>query len=306
MDNSNKKKEKNYIKKNINVKKIKLDKDKNTPELPKFKSLTAKNVSLKDKKLLRPTTSRFSANINNYRFLFDVQNKESSSTTNWVLNLRIFDDFKKRRKKSLQEPSFYQNDLEKFLKRKNRLAKSKSLMGFDTLSNYTQYKHFFKRNDDNHGTYLTNPLLSYNTNLRTDIHTQSPNKWISDRKISTKRFYYSCSNFYKNDIRGKLSDQNIMRPYKMEFSEMVYNGTDLWIKMAKRDDRKAYDVMGEHLASKPYNDSYKEKNVYKIKEFMKGIDASQSRIWYHINLRNYNQNSKNDRFNKDRKKWINY
>ena len=64
MDNSNKKKEKNYIKKNINVKKIKLDKDKNTPELPKFKSLTAKNVSLKDKKLLRPTTSRFSANIN--------------------------------------------------------------------------------------------------------------------------------------------------------------------------------------------------------------------------------------------------
>ena len=39
---------------------------------------------------------------------------------------------------------------------------------------------------------------------------------------------------------------------------------------------------------------------------MKGIDASQSRIWYHINLRNYNQNSKNDRFNKDRKKWINY
>ena len=305
MDNSNKKKEKNYIKKNINVKKIKLDKDKNTPELPKFKSLTAKNVSLKDKKLLRPTTSRFSANINNYRFLFDVQNKESS-TTNWVLNLRIFDDFKKRRKKSLQEPSFYQNDLEKFLKRKNRLAKSKSLMGFDTLSNYTQYKHFFKRNDDNHGTYLTNPLLSYNMNLRTDIHTQSSNKWISDRKISTKRFYYSCSNFYKNDIRGKLSDQNIMRPYKMEFSKTVYNGTDLWIKMAKRDDRKAYDVMGEHLASKPYNDSYKEKNVYKIKEFMKGIDASQSRIWYHINLRNYNQNSKNDRFNKDRKKWINY
>ena len=97
-----------------------------------------------------------------------------------------------------------------------------------------------------------------------------------------------------------------MRPYKMEFSKTSYNGTNLWVKIAKRDERNAYNIMGEHLSLRPYNDEYKEKNVNKIKEFMKGIDVSQSRIWYHMNLRNYNENKKNDRLTKERKKWVNY
>ena len=102
---------------------------------------------------------------------------------------------------------------------------------------------------------------------------------------------------YRAEVKGS---------YKMEFSKSSYNGTNLWVKIAKRDERNAYNIMGEHLSLRPYNDEYKEKNVNKIKEFMKGIDVSQSRIWYHMNLRNYNENIKNDRFNKERKKWKNY
>ena len=309
METSTKNNKNNYIKKNINRKKIKLEENKETldlTKLTKFKSLTTKHSSLKEKNLLRPISSKFSGNINDYRFLFDATNKESSATTNWVLNLRVFEDFKKKKKRLLGEPSFYQNDLDKFMKRRNKLTKSKSSIVFNTSSNITQYKHFFRRNDDNHGTYLTTPLLTFNTNLRTHIHTLPENKWISNRKINENKFYYSCSNFYKHDIKGKLSDQNIMRPYKMEFSKTSYNGTNLWVKIAKRDERNAYNIMGEHLSLRPYNDEYKEKNVNKIKEFMKGIDVSQSRIWYHMNLRNYNENIKNDRFNKERKKWKNY
>ena len=306
MENSAKKKKKKIIKMNINKKRIKLEKNKEELNLPKFKSFTTKYSSQKEKKILRPETSNFSGNINNYRFLFDTTNKESSSTTNWVLNLRIFEDYKKIKKKLLGEPSFYQNDLDKFIKKRNKLSKSKSSMVFTTLSNISQYKHFFKRFNDNHGTYLTNDLLNYNMNLRTDIHTLPENKWISNRKINLNKFYYSCSNFYKNDIRGKLSDQNIMRPYKMDFSKTSYNGADLWVKTAKRDEKTAYNVMGDHLSLRPYNDEYKVKNINNIKEFMKGINACQSRLWYHMNLRSYNENIKNDRFFKDKKMWINY
>ena len=306
MENSAKKKKKKIIKMNINKKRIKLEKNKEALSLPKFKSFTTKYSSQKEKKILRPETSNFSGNINNYRFLFDTTNKESSSTTNWVLNLRIFEDYKKIKKKLLGEPSFYQNDLDKFIKKRNKLTKSKSSMVFTTLSNISQYKHFFKRFNDNHGTYLTNDLLNYNMNLRTDIHTLPENKWISNRKINLNKFYYSCSNFYKNDIRGKLSDQNIMRPYKMDFSKTSYNGADLWVKTAKRDEKTAYNVMGDHLSLRPYNDEYKVKNINNIKEFMKGINACQSRLWYHMNLRSYNENMKNDRFFKDKKMWINY
>ena len=306
MENSAKKKKKKIIKMNINKKRIKLEKNKEALNLPKFKSFTTKHHSQKEKKILRPETSNFSGNINNYRFLFDTTNKESSSTTNWVLNLRIFEDYKKIKKKLLGEPSFYQNDLDKFIKKRNKLSKSKSSMVFTTLSNISQYKHFFKRFNDNHGTYLTNDLLNYNMNLRTDIHTLPENKWISNRKINLNKFYYSCSNFYKNDIRGKLSDQNIMRPYKMDFSKTSYNGADLWVKTAKRDEKTAYNVMGDHLSLRPYNDEYKVKNINNIKEFMKGINACQSRLWYHMNLRSYNENIKKDRFFKDKKMWINY
>ena len=306
METSTKNNKNNYIKKNINRKKIKLEENKETQDLTKFKSLTTKSSSLNEKNLLRPISSKFSVNINDFRFLFDATNRESSVATRWVLNLRVFEDFKKTKKRLLGEPSFYQNDLEKFIKRRNKITKSKSSIVFNTSSNITQYKHFFKRNDDNHGTYLTTPLLTFNTNLRTDIHTLPKNKWISDRNVNTNKFYYSCSNFYKRDIKGKLIDQNIMRPYKIEFSKTAYNGTNLWVKSAKRDERNAYNIMGQHLSLRPYNDEYKEKNVNKIKEFMKGIDVSQSRIWYHMNLRNYNENIKNDRFNKERKKWKNY
>ena len=86
------KKNEKKIKKKLNVKNVKLT-NKEIRKLPDFKSLTTKNASLKDKKVLRPDTSKLLANVNNYRFLFDVSNKESKDNTKWVLNLRTFEDF---------------------------------------------------------------------------------------------------------------------------------------------------------------------------------------------------------------------
>ena len=76
------------------------------------------------------------------------------------------------------------------------------------------------------------------------------------------------------------------------------------IKTVKRDERKAYEVFGDHLSLSPYNDKYSEKNMFKIKEFVRSVEQSQARTWYHVKLRNY-YNDK-DRFSKEKKKWINY
>ena len=297
--------QKKYLKRKINTKNMKLDGNKDIPDLTNFKSSTTKNASIKDKIRIRPESSKFSANVNNYRFLFDINNKESVENTKWVINLRVFEDFKKRKKKLLGEPTFYQNDLDKYMKRrrKNRLIKSKSSFEFNTLSNFTQYKHFFKRYQDSHGTFLTGPLLKYHMNFRNDPNFIPPHKWISNTNIDNNKYYYSCSNFYKDNIHGKMTDKNIMRPYKIEFSKSEYNGSKLWIKKEKRDERKAYNVMGDHLALKPYNDKYAEKNIFKLKELFNSIETSQSRTWYNIKLRSYKEGKEE---NKNKKRWKNF
>ena len=61
------------------------------PKDGKLKSLPTKNFYLKNKKLLRPSTTFLSKNINNYRYLFDNKNKEIIYNAKWVLNLRAMD-----------------------------------------------------------------------------------------------------------------------------------------------------------------------------------------------------------------------
>ena len=306
MENEKNKKEKKNIKR-LNPKNVKLEPNKEISDFPQFKSLTTKNAFLKEKKQkLRPESSKFSANVNNYRFLFDITNKESIENTKWVINLRVYENLKKRKKKLLGEPKFYQSDLEKFIKkRRNRLIKSKSVFEFNTLSNFTKYKHFFKKFNDNHGTVLTGPLLKYNMNLRNDSNLTPQHRWNSNTNIENKRYYYSCTNFFKDKIHGKLTDKNIMRPYKIEYNTGEYNGKKLLIKKIKRDERKAYNIMGEHLALNPYDDNYTEKNTYRINEFLNSIEKSQSRTWYHIKLRDYKESRKADIATKE-KRWKNW
>ena len=303
MEKEKDKKSKKHPKKYLNIKKVKLDSNKDIFDVPNLKSLTTKHAPIKERKQIRPESSKFSANVNNYRFLFDITNKESVENNKWVINLRVYDNFKKRKKKLLGEPTFYQNDLDKFIKNKRtRLTKSKSAFEFNTLSNYTQYKHLFKKFEDNHGFILTGPLLKYKMNLRNFSNLTPQHKWISNTNIDSNKYYYSCSNFFKDKIHGRMTDKNIMRPYKIEFSKSEYNGHKLLVKKAKRDEKKAYDIMGDHLALKPYNDKYSEKNMFQINELLKSYEKSQSRTLYHIKLRNYNDGKKE--YNK--KRWKNW
>ena len=75
MEKEKNKKEKKHLKRSLNTKNVKLDSNKDIFEPPKIKSLTTKNAPIKERKQIRPGSSKFSANVNNYRFLFDISNK---------------------------------------------------------------------------------------------------------------------------------------------------------------------------------------------------------------------------------------
>ena len=264
------------------------------------KDSTAKYFYLKNKKILRPSTTS-STNINTYRQLFD-NNKETFYNTKWVLNLRLFED-KKLKIPKLGEPHFYQEDLEKYRqKKKNKIKKSKSLIEIKNFPNLNQYKHFFKINNDNHGAYFNNPLLQYNLGLRQN-NVKILNKWNSNINIKNSKYFFSCINLPKGKLTRGINNKYIMRPYKIEYSKDEYNGNKIIKKSFIKDNVKAYNILGEHLSLIPYNDKYIEKNYFKFNELLNSSDRSQAKTWYQIKLRNFIDNKDEiDKFKKNKAK----
>ena len=266
-------------------------------------SLTTSNFNIKNKKILRPSTTYLTKNINNYRYLFDNNNKETIYNAKWVLNLRAFEESKTKKSKLIGEPKFYQEDLEKYIKKKTRkIKKSNSVYDFESLPDLSKYKHFFKVNNDNHGTLINKPLLNYNISLRQN-NIKILSKWNSNINIKKPKYFNSVINLPKADINGKINDKYIMRPYKVEFFKEEYNGNKILKKVYSRDKKKAYNIFGDHLSLSPYNDKYIEKNYGKINELLNTFDKNQAKTWFQIKLRNLIDKSEID---KNKKKWKNY
>ena len=263
------------------------------------------NSTAKNKKIIRPATTFLSKNINNYRYLFDNNNKETIYNTKWVLNLRTFVESKTKKTKTVGEPRFYQEDLEKYIsKKKKKIHKSSSVYDIETFPNLNKYKHFFKINNDNHGTIINKPLMNFNISLR-ENNVKILNKWNSNTNIKKNRYFFSCVYLPKDSLIGKISDKNIMRPYKIEFKKDEYNGQKILKRIVSRDKIRAYNVFGTHNSSTPYNDKYIEKNYGKINQLLNLYDKSQSKTWYQIKLRNIlDNNGKEDKLiKKNIKKW---
>ena len=286
--NSNSKKEKNYLKEKRNA-------------------LTAKNNN-KNKRLFRPSTTIFSTNINTYRYLFDNNNKETINNSNWVINLRLFDNSKKKKIKGLGEPSFYLEDLNKFIKKKkSKLKKSKSVYDFEKFPDFSKYRHLLKRNDNNHGTILNRFLLYYKLNLRKS-NDKIMKKWNSNININENNYSYSLVDLPKSKLNEKINDKYILRPYKIEYKKDEYNGDKILKKKYIKDKVKAYNILGQNSSLPPYNDKYIDKNCNEINELLGSRDRSQAKTWYQIRLRRYNinKNGENDKIQQNKKKWKNW
>ena len=170
------------------------------------------------------------------------------------------------------------------------------------MPDLSKYKHFFKVNNDNHGTLINKPLLNYNISLRQN-NIKILSKWNSNINIKKPKYFNSVINLPKADINGKINDKYIMRPYKVEFFKEEYNGNKILKKVYSRDKKKAYNIFGDHLSLSPYNDKYIEKNYGKINELLNTFDKNQAKTWFQIKLRNLIDKSEID---KNKKKWKNY
>lgn len=306
MENQNEIKENAPQKRKIlSVKQIKSYRNKKNELNNKINSLTIKNINTKKNKIIRPSSSFYATNINNYRYLFDNNNKETINNAKWVINLRLFDITNKNKKKLLGEPTFYQEDLDKYIKKKkSKVKKSKSAFNFETLPDLTKFKHFFKKNNDNHGTYVSKPLLDYQLSFRHN-NIKLLHKWNSSTNIKNK-YILSCIDLPKGKLNGKINNNFIMRPYSVKFVKEEYNGDKILKKIYYKDKVKAYNVFGTHFSLSPYNDKYIEKNYSKMNEILNSIDKNQAKTWYQNRLRNFLNKSGIDEKLKNKKKWKNW
>ena len=189
-------------------------------------------------------------------------------------------------------------------KKKSKVSKSKSAFNFETLPDLTKFKHFFKNNNNNHGTYVSKPLLDYQLSFRHN-NIKILHKWNSNTNIKNK-YTLSCIDLPKGKLNGKINNNFIMRPYSVKFVKEEYNGNKILKKTYYKDKVKAYNVFGTHFSLSPYNDKYIEKNYSKMNEILNSIDKNQAKTWYQIRLRNFLNKSGVDEKLKNKKKWKNW
>ena len=255
--------------------------------------------------------------MNNIAHLFK-NNHYSNVDILWTLNLRNTDlsydlnNEKYLKNKELmnhvKEPSFYQEDLEKYVNRK--IKKSKSAYTYEVnLPALNKYSYLFKNKlTETHGTILNNTnLLNFELTLRTsnnntryeNINKNNKNdekkgirkiKWNDNIYKDKKKDLYTVD-YNKSTTSDKLQnswleEKYVNRPYKIIYKKIRYNDNkDLMTKVYVRDKEKAYNKLGDTFSYKPYNDKYSEKNYNNIENLLNGNNKSQQNVWFQLSLR---------------------
>ena len=262
-----------------------------------------KNVKIKKDKdntprrVHRPTSALANQNMNNFSHLF--KNNNSNMDILWTLNLRQ-PDYKETKSKSkieaMKEPSFYREDLEKYIKKK--IKKSKSVKNVD-LPSIINYSHLYKKKiSDTHGTIINNQdLLYYELTLREhNLKNKKTNvvfnkyKWnniiYTVKKDDLEIMKYNNNNSSEKLKSNWLNDKYVNRPYKIIFKKVKYNGkSDIIKRHYIKDKNKAYNILGDTYSLKPYNDKYTEKNYKNIQDILNSNEKTQQEIWFQLGLR---------------------
>ena len=300
-------------KSNIKLKKIRLTKN-NLIRVVSSENPQSKNIKIiksnTQKKIHRPTSALANQNMNNFAHLFK-NNQNTNIDILWTLNLRQSENntnLKKEKLKNnielLKEPSFYQEDLEKYIKKKIKKSKSTFEVSLPTLS---QYNHLYKKKlSDSHGTILNNKdLLYYELTLRTTNFKEKKNNHNDKEVIKKKKwnnsFYKEKSkdlitiNYNNDKISEKLKnswldEKLVNRPYKIIFKKIKYDDNSHIIKkIYVKDKEKAFNTLGENYSYRPYNDKYSEKNYNNIENLLNNNNKSQQNVWFQLSLRNNNK-----------------
>lgn len=283
-----------------------------------IKVLSQENIKEKKVKIInpinikkashRPTSALANQNMNNFSHLFK-NNQNTNIDIIWTLNLRQSNDeldknnikFNKKMEKmnQIKEPSFYQEDLDKFIKKKMKKSKSQYDIDLPSLNYYSAYISK-KKISDTHGTNLNNKnLLNFYLTLRKMNFKHSKNDDNKSNKIQkwNNSVYRENSKDlitvnYNNNInsekqRNWLNEKLVNRPYKVICKKFKYDEKSNIIKrIYVKDKEKAYDKLGEIYSLSSYNDKYNEKNYNKIENLLNSNNKSQQNIWFQLSLRN--------------------
>ena len=275
-----------------------------------IKSYNSKNSNL------RPTSALSNQNMNNIAHLF--KSKNSNIDILWTLNLRKSEyttdtynnSYKKNRElmSHIREPSFYQEDLDKYVKKKMKKSKSAFEVNLPTLS---KYSYLFKNKlSETHGTILNNKdLLNFEITLRKGDFMKNKKKENNSKSMNSKEKKENEKNNWNNSIykdkkkelytvnynrntanekmkNNWIDEKLVMRPYKVVFKKIKYDDNSTLItKKYIKDKEKAFDKLGETYSYKPYNDKYHEKNYHKIENLLNGNNKSQQNVWFQLSLR---------------------
>ena len=280
--------------------------------------LSEKRLILKNILLTKSAKEKILSTIEKQKFndlshLFR-NNQNSDIDIKWTLSLRNSElkaNLKENDKKSfkfnkIKPPSFFERDMENFIKKKN---KRKDSYDDIVLPNLIKYKNLFKKKLSNtHGTTLNSrSLLDFELNLRKYVNQNKRNKkkfnmsaillnkqpkWdntiLTIKKDDLNVINYSM-NFNKSSNISCLEEKFVNRPYKVVFEKIKINDNSyIYKKKYIKDINKAYNFLGGiHVGPYIDNDNYKEKEYNDIVAAMKPKERNQQNISFNFNLRKY-------------------
>lgn len=226
-------------------------------------------------------------NFNVYRHLTNHTLNLKPTEIKWSIELRGYPKVKHFSKeeqlnkiKNQIPPRFYEEDLEKYIKKKGmKHSNSAKTLASTTSSNWRLLRHLTKSSN---GQTVTANQFNFATTLR----EFRPKKGVF---INAKEWVNHTGELKRPSTCYLKAEQKnekyIMRPYSV-IKDRVEIGKDTILrKKYVKNKTEAYDWFGEHYASPPFNDVYQEKNFQEIKNYLCEGRRTVSECIFQLGLR---------------------
>ena len=226
-------------------------------------------------------------NFNVYRHLTNHTLKLKPTEIKWSIELRGYPKMKYISKeeqlaklKNQIPPRFYEEDLEKYIKKKGmKHSNSAKTLTSTTSSNWRLLRHLTKSSN---GQTVTANQFNFATTLR----EFKPTKGVF---INSKEWVNHTGELKRPStcyLKGEQKNEKfIMRPYSV-IKDRVEIGKDTIIRRKyMKNKTEAYDWFGEHYSSPPFNDVYQEKNFQAIKNYLCEGRRTVSECMFQLGLR---------------------
>lgn len=243
-------------------------------------------------------------NFTEYQHLWKDTVPPTQSQIDWTINLREYPKKIKHRRKTsegideeensaanktfLGPPSFYLNDLDKYINRFQTQKPKKNFLN----PNASDYQE--KQSQRNLINFLikskfdqpiTIQKINYITSLRNYTknysHFFNPKQWDNHTAVKNP-------NYIHLEPQTKDKEKLIMRPYEIVRDEVMINGNNIKRRKFVRCKSEAEIWVGEHITRPKFSENYCEKNYAKIENLLNKNRYKVSEINFISGFRNAN------------------